>query len=380
MIFKKKTLFSLLLSLYSATGAFGDAVFLKDGKVRFGKVQKESDRDLTLQTQSGKETLVIHRSDVLRILYKDEIPRKYIYLMSGDKKRAFIVDENARSITIRNDLEVLREEKIARKTILSISETELRTTSLPYLFRTHARAKNVAIEGDFTGWQSIALEREGTDGWQVSLPIDILKKNEYEYRFVIDGNPQSSAYIRLTAEDGKLVEIIDHFDWRLQIAAGGHVYAAGYADSLDVLQPTAAIGLAFRLPLLSRIPKEFHLRLDSIFFRDRPNTAALPFFSSLSVETLNFGLFGSVAWRKIFWGTPEFSVGLGGGVVLQDTHTQGFRSAHVTNTIPAAQLRCSIAYPLTRRLALVLPVIVVGQFESRTTFVGAVMLGLEFAL
>lgn len=380
MTFRKKILSSLLLCLFPVTSVFGDAIFMKDGKILFGKIQKESERDLTLQIKAIAGSRVILRSEVLRILYKDEIPFKYIYLTNGDKRRAFIVDENARLITIRDELENMREEKIARKMILSVSETELKTTSLPFLFKTRASAKKVSLEGDFSGWQSVQMEKDAADDWQVSLPIDILKKSEYEYRFIIDGKPQPTETIRLTAENGKLVELIDHYDWRLQLAGGAHAFAAGYADNLTSVQPAIGVGLAFRLPLLRGLPKGLHLRADGLFFRDRPSAAALPFFNGLSVETLNFSLVGSAGWRTFIWSDSQFALSLGGGVILQDTHTQGFRTAHVTNTIPVVQMRGSLAYPLTRRIALILPVIVLAEFDAKVTFVGSAMLGLEFAL
>ncbi len=48
-------------------------------------------------------------------------------------------------------------------------------------------ARSVALQGDFTGWASLSMERR-IDGWwflQVLLP-----HGHHQYRFLVDGKPQ----------------------------------------------------------------------------------------------------------------------------------------------------------------------------------------------
>jgi hypothetical protein len=356
-----------------------DVVFVKSGKVYLGRIKSERSGEIELSRKDKGGLQKIARNEVLRILYKDEIGLKFIYLVNGTQRHAFIVDENARQIVIREQLEVISEETIDRKRILAISEKQLASTSLPFTFHHGVKAERVEIEGEFTAWRPVPLESEKSapNRWQISLPIDILKKNQYEYRFVVDGNAQEMRSIKFKAENEKLFEDIDSMQWKPSLAVGPGIYSGGYAEQLQIHQPVISFGASFRF---SSLPQNVQLRLDTVFFRDHPNAAALPLFSRLEAETLNFGGFLSIGYKFTVFSSFSLTPAIGAGGIFQFSRVTGFRADQVSNQLFAAVTRLTIGYHLTRQLSLILPLTSIAEFDARLTFVSFIAVGVEFAL
>lgn len=83
---------------------------------------------------------------------------------------------------------------------------------------------SVSIIGDFTGWQPIEMRNINGD-WKANLDIDILSKNDFEYRYLINGEPEvGTRSIRFKIEEGVLVEDKKLFFFNIGFRPGAYFY------------------------------------------------------------------------------------------------------------------------------------------------------------
>lgn len=350
--------------ILAITAASADIVFEKDGTVYFGKIETEGSSEIVLRDENSHERRRFQRKRVLRVLYRgrSEFTKKYLYLTNGQMRHAYVVDEDAQRLTVRTEPEDPAEENIARTDILAISEKELKTTALPYTFEFPGHGNKVAIEGEFTAWQRMPLEKK-ENRWQVLIPIDVVKKNQYEYRYVVDEKVRETEVIKFRVENEKLVEDKSSWNWSLMPAVGGGLYAGGYAKELTVSQPVMSLQLGFQPP---PFPRGLSFRVGLCFFRDTPDSSSAPVFSRLDAETLNFALAAYAAWN-LRLGRLSVAPQLGVAAIGQISRIRGYREDQVTNTIPALVTGFGLGYRLTRQISLVIPVDLFVEIDQRTT-------------
>lgn len=219
-------LFCALIFLQVSLKA-NEIVFLKNGDVLYGSVMKENDKYIFFKEKKKTETRSFRRSQVVRVLYnKKKISKSYIYRKDGTSLLGFIVEENAEGIRLRKILARPDEIFIHRSEIASISEKKIESRK-EYTFTFNRWAKNVLIEGDFTGWKPVPMERNGkvknkkSGKWQKNLKIDILKKDEYQYRTIVDDKPEKIRFIKFKMENGELHEDVNLFSFTMGLRIGG---------------------------------------------------------------------------------------------------------------------------------------------------------------
>ena len=112
-------IFALVIAVPS--GAYSEAVFLKDGTIAEGVISLEDDAKIILKPSTGAE-ITIPRNNILRILvhkrYKDRI---YLTRADGFTYEGFIVNEDNNKITLRTSLQSAAEINVAREDIITIS-------------------------------------------------------------------------------------------------------------------------------------------------------------------------------------------------------------------------------------------------------------------
>ncbi len=112
-------IFALVIAVPS--GAYSEAVFLKDGTIAEGVISVEDDAKIILKPSTGAE-ITIPRNNILRILvhkrYKDRI---YLTRADGFTYEGFIVNEDNNKITLRTSLQSAAEINVAREDIITIS-------------------------------------------------------------------------------------------------------------------------------------------------------------------------------------------------------------------------------------------------------------------
>ncbi len=130
-----KSMLSLLICglLFAVipSGAYSEAVFLKDGTIVEGVISSEDDAKIILKPSAGEE-ITVPRNNVLRILvhkrYRDRI---YITRTDGFTYEGFIVNEDNNKITLRTSLQSAAEINVAREDIITISRKKPSENIIP---------------------------------------------------------------------------------------------------------------------------------------------------------------------------------------------------------------------------------------------------------
>jgi hypothetical protein len=100
-----RTILAALMAIcVSATAAYAEHVFLKDGKIVQGKITIDKKDSVTLTLPDSTQK-VIARADILRILYSDDfLTKSLVQLTNGENFEGFIVQEKRTELTIRKKL------------------------------------------------------------------------------------------------------------------------------------------------------------------------------------------------------------------------------------------------------------------------------------
>ncbi|MCP4132364.1 MAG: hypothetical protein GY754_15435 [bacterium] len=258
-------LFSLIfiaspLSLYAQ-----EILFLNNGRVIQGTILERS-KDAVVFREKGKTTPERFKPEaVLRVLFnKTGITKKYIYKNNGSVQEGYIILEYNDRIIVRKDLQINKEIEIKRSSILAISHSKIENKK-KYTFRYQGKADSVFIEGDFNGWEPEPLIKKLA--WEKAVKINILKKNEYEYRYIVDNIPGKKKHIRFKIEEGKLLEDIDKYRVTLAVHTGFTFYNFGYADKFESMPPMISISGRTNLPF---IWDRLALQLEAAYVRSAP--------------------------------------------------------------------------------------------------------------
>ena len=111
-----------------------DAVLLNDGSIIEGKIIKESESGVLIETSGSRREIA--QDQIMRVLFKSEFRRKvYIYRKNWSMTEGFIVGENAEEIFVRASLNAAKETAvkkadinfIARSMVLIIPERKKKT-------------------------------------------------------------------------------------------------------------------------------------------------------------------------------------------------------------------------------------------------------------
>jgi hypothetical protein len=369
----------LLFFLFFNFKLSAEILFLKTGQVIYGTIVTESDKSIKFIEKKKKKSKNIPRKNILRILYKDAVLEKmFIYKKDGSFLRGYIVDENSSEIIIRENLNKYKEKKISRSDISSISEKEIKKKSLFYDFELKSKAKSAAIEGDFTGWRQELMNRKSNadDTWEKKLEIDILKKNEYQYRYIIDNQPTDKKFIKFKIKQGKLIEDIDLYKLTFGLRAGGGMYTSGYAKDLSPSQPLISGIGRINLPF---IWEKMGIQAEGNYFNHELKKNKT--ISDLSIEVNNYLVGGFIIF--------DFNLGLGfalhpkigGGYVFQNINITGEEKKKLSNSFPMFGGGLEISYEINRFLDVVLNMQNFTELEKgKMTLLNSASLGLNFRL
>ncbi|HRZ28775.1 MAG TPA: glycogen-binding domain-containing protein [Spirochaetota bacterium] len=323
---------TVLLCFLLSQGAQADeALFLKDGSVIYGKVISESDDGIAFRRRGKDADEKFPRRNAIRILYNlTEIKKQYVYLKDGTYRDGYIVDEDANKIIVREKLTVNKEYSLKRSDIASISDVKIENRK-EYVFRYSKPAKSVSLEGDFTGWRPVSMNGGG-ENWEKTVEIDILKKNEYQYRYIVDGAPGEKRSIKFKLDRGTLKEDIDRVKFTLGVKLGYAFYLNGYADRIEASPPMAGLYMRANLPF---IWKDLAFQFEFNYLRHEPIRDENPAIESLMIETNNFILGGYFVYDIIFY---REMLGLhpkiGAGYIVQSSTVSGSYSSTETNGVP----------------------------------------------
>ncbi len=120
-----------------------EAVFMNDGSIIECKVIRDTDKAITIQPNTG-QARVIHRKDLIRVLYSDDFRNKvFIYKLDDRLVEGYIVYEDRDNYTIREDLSSPIELTIAKNKVNFISKKKV----VPTIIEKKAEAeKGVEVE------------------------------------------------------------------------------------------------------------------------------------------------------------------------------------------------------------------------------------------
>jgi hypothetical protein len=157
-----------------------ESVFLKDGSIFEGSVQKEVNKKIVLKLSNGTQK-EFDKSSIIRVLYHDTYKdRRRLTKMDGSVMDVFIVDEEKDSYTYRIDLSSPKEIKIAKADVDSISKRKIASkyfkdngngtltdTRTGLVWLKNANATNKFVE--FTKAENFCrdLEAGGYDDWRM---------------------------------------------------------------------------------------------------------------------------------------------------------------------------------------------------------------------
>jgi len=134
---------------------------------------------------------------------------------------------------------------------------------------------SVKIIGDFTGWQPKEMRK--VDGqWQADVQVDILKKNEYEYMFIVDNEEEiATRNITFKIDEGVLVEDIDYFHPQLGFRPGAHFLFGDpdIANRIDMRQPSINAYFKMNIPLPFMDVYDFGFEFSFGWFHYRADTS-----------------------------------------------------------------------------------------------------------
>jgi hypothetical protein len=132
MIFLKKDLISgrkiaitsiICLTLMLTGKVYAEMIYLKDGQVLQGKITKETQDEITVQTQFQKKT--VKRSNIIRIMYGErKMERIYLLMNDGTTRTGFLVDQDASQVIIREKEDSPDEISIPKSQIKQMSASE----------------------------------------------------------------------------------------------------------------------------------------------------------------------------------------------------------------------------------------------------------------
>jgi len=104
---------------------YAESVFLKDGNIIEGSIQKEDDLNIEIQILSG-EIQLISRENIIRTLYHGKYKeKKFLNMNDGREFEAYIIDEDAEFYIVRKELKSSVEIKIAKDEVKSISRDRI---------------------------------------------------------------------------------------------------------------------------------------------------------------------------------------------------------------------------------------------------------------
>ncbi len=113
---------SILIFFLTTFSLFADAVFLTDGKVLEGTIQKWTGNRIHMNT--GEKIVIVSQNRVTRITRDNRYKKKiFIHRKNGPTLHAHIVEEQPGYVIVREDLQEPGEKRIERGDILSISST-----------------------------------------------------------------------------------------------------------------------------------------------------------------------------------------------------------------------------------------------------------------
>jgi len=345
----------ILLVLITTSGLYSEILFLKNGKVLYGTVTKETDTKLTFKVNKSKKAKAYKREEIVRILYKEgPLKKQFIYKKAGGSVEAYIVDEDAGKITIRLNLQKLEEENIRRDEIASISAHKIKK-DLPFTFQfpgDNAR-NNVAIEGDFTGWESEEMLKSGGN-WEKKVEVNILKKSYYEYRYIVDGKPDKKKFIKFKVRNGKLYEDKDLLRPRIGFRIGAGFYTAGQSGQFSAEQPSLGASTSINFPFLP----ELGLSTSFQNFSHKMNRTKGTVFESKSLvgNTTNNIISGYLFYELTFLESFALLPKLGGGSNFQSRSVTGTVQHTESNYIPLLSVGLDFLYSINRFIELALVV------------------------
>jgi hypothetical protein len=103
---KKQILYSILLFMvvFIVLPAFSESIFLRDGSIVEGVIQKETDRETRVLKKTG-EIVIIPRKNIIRTLVSEDYKTKmYIMKTDGNEIAAYIVEEDNERYICRHEL------------------------------------------------------------------------------------------------------------------------------------------------------------------------------------------------------------------------------------------------------------------------------------
>jgi hypothetical protein len=376
-IFSLEIYFGLIL-FFSPGFLHAEILFLKDGSVLYGTIIKETDTHITFTIKKKKVEKSYKRKDVLRVRYDDtELKTKFIYKKDGTFIKGFIVDEDAEKILIRENLYKMKEIPIQRMQISSISDKKLEKKKLFYIFKLNDPSSQLAIEGDFTGWVPMEMKKVG-ENWEKKIEIDILKKNDYQYRYIKNNNPDKTRFIKFKVKDGKLFEDIDLYKFTIGLRAGGALYTSGYADKIEAQQPVISMIGKINLPF---IWDALAFQGEVSYFKHSPIKNKNRSLTGLNVETSNYLLAGNLVYDFFIFKRVGLHPKLGGGYCLQNTKVTGSMDENLNNSFPLLSGGFELSYQINRYIYTVLAIQNFIELENGTiTLLNAATLGVNFRI
>lgn len=323
-----------------------EIIFLKDGSLIYGTIRNTNNLYIQIIDKKRK-FLQIKRDQVLRVLYnKDKIDISYIYKKDGSMTKGYIVAENAKSITIRKILNKAEEIVIKRDDIASISQKKIESQKM-FLFTYNKPASKVEIEGDFTGWKPVLMDPQGKETnktyqrWTKGIKIDILKKNNYEYRFIINGRAEQKQSITFKMKDGNLAEDIPVLKFSLGLWVGGAMYLGGYGDRLEMRQPVVNLMLKVNFLFLW---DPLALQLEVGYGGHAPKSGTNPALTGIDAQTTNIFISIFAALDFYFFDQMGIHPKIGFGYAVQSTTSTGDLSDSFSNAVPFIGLGFGISY------------------------------------
>jgi hypothetical protein len=109
---------SIMMILCISVSARAEHVFLKDGSILEGSIERDNPASISLRLRDGR-TQIIERSNIMRILYTETYMGKiHLQKIDGTSLEGYIVDEDQQTFTIRKDIKRPEEFTIKREEIL----------------------------------------------------------------------------------------------------------------------------------------------------------------------------------------------------------------------------------------------------------------------
>lgn len=103
---------------------YAEYVYLKDGQVIQGKIIKEDQKEITIETKFQKKT--VRRDDILRIMYGERKMEKiYLLMNDGTTRIVYKVDEDATQVIVREQENSSKEISIQKTDIKQMSASEI---------------------------------------------------------------------------------------------------------------------------------------------------------------------------------------------------------------------------------------------------------------